>query len=139
MPRIILHSSLLSKDNNVSSPNDDDDRAEEEEAAVNIVKDKGEDFAMGPTLIRQDDAAMMMDAPPSLLAHRPLPLLGSLLRRDNRTAGAKNAAASATTAAKVGIVARATSSSGAVMNAMDIVAWRQSRNDIDDDNNDQCR
>ncbi len=83
----------------------------------------------------------MMDAPPPLLAHRPLPLLGSPLRWDDRTAGAKNAAASATTAAKVGIVARATFSSGAVMNAMDVVAWRQSRNDIDDDDddNDQCR
>jgi hypothetical protein len=49
----------------------------------------------------------------------------------------------ATTTAKVGIVARATASSGAVTNAMDAVAWRQSRTDIDDDDddedNDQCR
>ena len=123
------------------SLNDDNDGAEEEEANVNIVEDKGEDFATGPTLIRRDDAATMMDAPPPLLARRPLPLLGSPLRQDDRTAGAKNAAASATTAVKVGIFARATSSSGAVTNAMDVVAWRQSRNDIDDDNNDndQCQ
>ncbi len=41
----------------------------------------------------------------------------------------------ATTAAKVGIVARATTSSGAVTNAMDAVAWRQSCTDINDDDN----
>ncbi len=122
-----------------SSPNDDDNRAEEEEAAINIVKDKGEDFATGPTLICRDDATTMMDAPPSLLANRPLPLLGLLLRRDDRTAGMKNAAASSTTAAKVGIVACATSSSGIVTNAMDVVAWRQSHNNIDEDDNDQCQ
>jgi hypothetical protein len=82
----------------------------------------------------------MMDAPPPLLARRPLPFLGSPLRRDDRTAGAKNVAASVTTAAKVSIVARATFSSGAMTNAMDVVAWQQSRNDINnnDDNNDQC-
>ncbi len=41
---------------------------------------------------------------------------------------------------QVGIVVCATSSSGAVTNAMDIIAWWQSHNDIDDDNNknDQC-
>jgi hypothetical protein len=49
----------------------------------------------------------------------------------------------ATTAAKVCIVARATASSGSVTNAMDAVAWRQIRTDIDDDDdddedNDQC-
>jgi hypothetical protein len=84
----------------------------------------------------------MMDAPPPLLAHCPLTLLGSPLQQDNRRAGAKNAVASATTAAKVGIIARATSSSGAVTNAMDDVAWRQSCNNINNDNNDknnQCR
>ncbi len=59
-----------------SSPNNNNDGAEEEEAAVNIVKDKGEDFVMGLTLSPQDDAAMMMDAPPLLLARRPLPLQG---------------------------------------------------------------
>ena len=93
---------------------------------------------MGPTSIRRDDAATMMDAPPPLIARRPLSLWGTPLQRDDRTAGAKNAAASATTAAKVGIVARATASSGAVTNAMDVVAWRQSCNDINDnnDNND---
>ncbi len=124
-----------------SSPNDDNNRAEEEEATVDIVEVKGEEFAMGPTSIRWDDAAMMMDAPPPLLVRRPLPLLGLPLRWDDRMAGAKNAAASAPTAAKVGIVAHATSSSGAVTNAMEVVAWRQSHNDIDDDNNDndQCR
>ncbi len=123
-----------------SSPNNNNNRAEEEEAAVNIVKDKGEDFATGPTSIRWDDTAMMMDTPLPLLACHPLPLLGLPLRRDERTAGVKNAAASATTAAKVGIVAHATSSSGAVTNAMDVVALRQSCNDINynDDNNDQC-
>ncbi len=119
--------------------NNDNDKAEEEEATVDIVKDKGEDFATGPTLIRWDDAATMMDTPPPLLARRPLPLLGSPLRRDDRTAGVKNAAASATTAAKVGIVACATFSSGAVTNAMDVVAWRQSHNDFNNDNNDQCQ
>ncbi len=124
---------------NALSPNNEDDRAEEEEAAVDIVKDKGEDFATGPTSIRWDDAVTMMDAPLPLLARRPLPLLGLLLRRDDRMAGAKNAAASALTATKVGIVARAMSSSGAVTNAMDVVAWRQSCNNIDDDDNDQCR
>ncbi len=48
----------------------------------------------------------------------------------------------ATTAAKVGIVARATTSSGAVTNAMDVVAWQQSHTDIsdnyDNDDNNQC-
>jgi hypothetical protein len=114
---------------------------EEEEAAVDIVEDKGEDFATGPTSICWDDTATMMDAPPPLLTRCPLPLLGLPLRQDDRTAGAKNVVASATTAAKVGIVARATSSSGAVTYAMDVVALRQSCNDIDnsDDNNDQCR
>jgi hypothetical protein len=123
---------------NASSPNDDNDRAEEEEATVNIVKDKGEDFAMGPTLISRDDVATMTDAPPPLIARCPLPLLGLPLRRDDRTAGSKNAVASATNATKIGIVARATSSSGAMTNAMDIVAWQQSCNYIDDNNNDQC-
>jgi hypothetical protein len=104
------------------SPNDGEDQAEEEEATVNIVKGKGEDFAMGLTLIHGDNAATMMDIPPPLLACIPLPLRGSPLQRDNRTAGAKNAAASATTAAKVGIVAHAMSSSGAVMNTINIVA-----------------
>jgi hypothetical protein len=118
------------------SPNNDDDGVEEEEAAVNVVKDKGEDFATGLTLIRQDNAATMMDAPPPLLARCPLPLWGSPLQRDDRTAGVKNAAASANTAAKVGIIARATASSGAATNAMDIVAWRQSLNNIDYDNED---
>ncbi len=33
-----------------SSPNNDDNGAEEEEATINIVEDKGEDFAMGSTL-----------------------------------------------------------------------------------------
>jgi hypothetical protein len=50
----------------------------------------------------------------------------------------------ATTAAKVGIVARATASSGTVTNAMDALAWRQSRTNINDDDNgnednNQCR
>jgi hypothetical protein len=44
----------------------------------------------------------------------------------------------ATTAAKVGIVAHATASSGAVTNAMGAVAWRQSCTDINNDDNDQC-
>ncbi len=50
-------------------------------------------------------------------------------------------AASTTTAAKVGIVACATSSSGAVTNAMDVVTWQQSCNDIDNNNNNnnQCQ
>ncbi len=96
---------------------------------------------MGSTSIHQDDAATMMYVPPPLLAHCPLPLWGSPLQRHDRTAGAKNAAASATTAAKVGIIARTTASSGTVTNAMDIIAWRQSCNDIDNDdnNNNQCR
>ncbi len=96
---------------------------------------------MGSMSIHRDNAATMMDAPPPLLARRPLPLRGLPLQRDDRTAGAKNAAASATTAVKVGNVARTTASSGAVTNAMDVVAWRQSRTDIDndDDNNDRCR
>ncbi len=58
------------------SPNDNDDGAEEEEAAVNIVEDKGVDFAMGSTSICWDNAATMMDAPPPLLALHPLPLWG---------------------------------------------------------------
>ncbi len=37
----------------------------------------------------------MMDAPPPLIARRPLPLRGSPIQRDDRTAGAKNAVASA--------------------------------------------
>ncbi len=48
----------------------------------------------------------------------------------------------ATTAAKVGIVAHATASSGAVTNTMDAFAWQQSGTAIiDEDNdkdNDQC-
>ncbi len=39
----------------------------------------------------------------------------------------------ATTAAKVGIVACATASSGTVTNTIDAVAWQQSCTDIDDD------
>ncbi len=105
---------------NTMSPNDNNDGAEEEEAAVNIVKDKGEDFGTGST---SNDAATMMDVPTPLLGHCPLPLRGLPLQQDDRTAGAKNVAASATTVAKVGIVTPATSSSGAVMNTMDIVAW----------------
>ncbi len=42
----------------------------------------------------------------------------------------------ATTAAKVGIVTHTTASSGAMTNAMDAIAWQQSRTDIDDDNDD---
>ncbi len=47
----------------------------------------------------------------------------------------------ATTAAKVGIIAHVTASSGAMTNAMDAVAWRQSRTiiDDDDDDNNQCQ
>ncbi len=124
-----------------SSPNDEDDGAEEEEAAVNTVKDKGIDFATGPTSIPQDNAATMIDVLPPLLVHHPLPLWGLPLQWDNRMEGAKNAAASTTTAAKVGIVARATASSDSVTNTMDIVTWRQSCNDIDNDHDDnnQCR
>jgi hypothetical protein len=89
---------------NASSPNDDYNGAEEEEAAIDIVKDKGEDFATGPTSSHQDNAATLMDSPPPLLMHSPLPLRGLPHQQDNRTAGTKNAATSATTAAKVGIV-----------------------------------
>jgi hypothetical protein len=126
---------------NASSPNNKDNGAEEEEVAVNIVKDKGEDFTMGSTLIHQDNAATMMDMLPPLIVHRPYPLRGSPLQRDNRMAGAKNWwHPQATTAAKVGIVACAMASSGAMTNNMDTVAWRQSHTDINDndDNNDQC-
>jgi hypothetical protein len=50
----------------------------------------------------------------------------------------------ATTAAKVGIVARTTASSGTVTNAMDAFAWWQSRTNINEDDNgnednNQCR
>jgi hypothetical protein len=47
----------------------------------------------------------------------------------------------ATTAVKVGIVACAMASSGAVSNAMGTVAWRQSCINIDDNDEDniQCR
>jgi hypothetical protein len=51
-------------------------------------------------------------------------------------AGPKNAASSATTAAKVGIAAHATASSGAMTNAMDVIAWRQSRNSINNNHKD---
>jgi hypothetical protein len=124
---------------NALSPNNDNNGADKEEAAVNIVEDKGEDFAMGLMSIHQDDATTMIDALLPLLAHCPLPLRGLPLQQDNRMAGAKNAVASATTAAKVGIVAHATSSNGAVTNAMDVIAWWQSRNNINNnnDNNDQ--
>jgi hypothetical protein len=47
---------------NTSSPNNNDNGAEEEEAAINIVKDKGETFAMGLTSICQDNATTMMNA-----------------------------------------------------------------------------
>ncbi len=126
---------------NPSFPNNNDNEAEEEEAAVDIVIDEGEDFAMGRMSIHWDDAAMMMDTPPPLLTRCPLPLRGLPLQQDDRTAGTKNAAASATTAAKVGIAARATASSGTMTNTMDIIAWQQSCNNIDDDDNndnDQC-
>ncbi len=82
-----------------------------------------------------------MDMLPPLLTCHPLPLLESLLQWDDRMAGTKNAAACATTVAKVGIVACATASIGAVTDAMDVIAWQQSCNDIDDNNkhNDQCQ
>jgi hypothetical protein len=69
----------------------------------------------------------MMNAPPPLLptARCPLPHQGSPLQQDDGTVGAKSAMASATTVDEVSIVARAMSSSGAVTNAMDVVAWRQ--------------
>jgi hypothetical protein len=44
------------------------------EAAVDILKDKGEDFVTGLMLICQDNAATMMDAPLPLLGRCPLPL-----------------------------------------------------------------
>jgi hypothetical protein len=78
-----------------SSPNDDYDGAEEEEAPIDIVKDKGEDIAMGSTSICWVDAATMMDAPPPLHVRCPLPLRVSPLQQDDITSGAKNAAASA--------------------------------------------
>jgi hypothetical protein len=77
----------------VSSPNDDNNGAEEEEAAVNIFEEKGEDFVTGSTSIHWDHAATIMGAPSPLLEPHPLLLWGLLLQRDNRTAGAKNAAA----------------------------------------------
>jgi hypothetical protein len=127
-------------ESNSSSPNGNDNGAEEEEVTVDIFKDKGEDFAMGLMSIRWDDAATMMNVPPPLLLCCPLPLRGLLLQHDNRTVGAKDAVASATTAAKVGIVTRAMASSGAMTNAMDVVAWRQSHNNINNnnDNSNQC-
>ncbi len=85
----------------VPSLNDNNSRVEEKEAVVDTVKDEGEDFATGSTLIRGDNTVTMMYAPPPLLKHRSLPLRGMLLQRDDRAAGMKNAAASATTAAKV--------------------------------------
>ena len=68
----------------------------------------------------------MMDAPPPLLARCPPPHRGLLLQWDDGTVGTKNAAASATTMDKYGIIAcTMVVSRGAVTNAMDIVAWRQ--------------
>ncbi len=72
-----------------SSPNDNDNGAEEEKAAVNIVKDKVKKFPMGLTLICWDNATTMMDAPPPLLVHSPLSLLGLPFQQNDRTAGAK--------------------------------------------------
>jgi hypothetical protein len=43
----------------------------------------------------------------------------------------------ANTAAKVGILTCAGASSGAVTNAMDAVAWQQSRTNIDDEDDDK--
>jgi hypothetical protein len=60
---------------------------------------------MGLKLSHRDNAATMMDMPRPLLVCHPLPLRGLPLQREDRTAGKKNAAESATTAAKVGIVA----------------------------------
>ncbi len=106
-----------------SSLNNNNNGAEEEEATVNIVEDKGEDFLMRLTLICWDDTATMMDLLPPLLARCPLPPWGLPLQLNNRTAGRKSAVASATTAAKVGIIACAMASSGTETNAMDVVAW----------------
>jgi hypothetical protein len=68
----------------------------------------------------------MMDAPPPLLAHHPPPCRGLPLQKDDGTVGAKNVAVSSTTMDKFGIFARVMVSTGAMTNAMDIVAWRQS-------------
>ena len=121
---------------NALSPNNDNNGADKEEAAVNIVEDEGEDSMTGSTSICRDDAATMMDAPP-LSSSSP----GIAAPAGQQNGRCKDAAVSATTAAKVGIVARATSSSGAVMNTMDIIAWRQSPKDINnnEDDNDQCQ
>jgi hypothetical protein len=116
------------------SPNDDDDGAEEEEAAINIVEDKGEGFATGSTSICQDDAATMTDAlPPLIVLSRDCPSSGTTERQARRMRRHPQA----TTAAKVGVVSCATASSGAVKNAMDTFAWRQSRTSIDDNNDDE--
>jgi hypothetical protein len=127
---------------NVSPPNDDNDGAEEEEATVNIAKDKGEDFAMGSMPTRWDNTATMMDAPPC--HHLRIVLF---LSRDCRSSVTTKWQAQrmqwhpqATTVAKDGIVDHTTASSGAITNNIDDVAWRQSRTNINNTNDDnyQC-
>jgi hypothetical protein len=46
---------------NVLSPNNYDDGAEEEEAAINIVKDKGENFVTGSMLCCNRDSQVILD------------------------------------------------------------------------------
>ena len=80
---------------------------------------------MGLSSICWDSAATMVDVPPPLLACCPSLHRGLLLQWDDRMAGTKNAAASATTTDEVGIVTHTMASSGAVTNALDVIAWRQ--------------
>jgi hypothetical protein len=70
-----------------SSFYNDDDGAEEDEVATDIGGSKIEDFATRSLSIRRDNAAMMMDEPLPLLTRCPPPRRGSLLQRNDRTAG----------------------------------------------------
>ena len=99
----------------VLSLSDDNVGAEEDEATVNIINNRREDLATGLLLIGRDNAATILDAPLQLLAHHPLPCQGSLLQRDDGTAGTQNVAASATTPDKFGIIAHAMASRGALL------------------------
>jgi hypothetical protein len=86
--------------------------AEEDKAAIDMDGNKRGDFSTGLLSIHPDNAVTMMDTPPPLLTRCP------------GTAGVKNAAASATTVDKFGIVAHARVGRGAVTSTMDIAAWR---------------
>ena len=115
---------------------DVNDGAEKDETAVNMDDNKRENFAMGLLSVRWDNTAMMMDALAPLLTCCAPPCRALPPQQDDRTAGAKIAAASASTVDKFGILADAMVSRGALTNALQGRGHNNIDNDKDDGN--QC-